>query len=69
VHLRVRLSVLALADRIGQSEAAPAAPPARRGRDQHGNGLRGLELDGEPLYGTITGLYGLESLPVRFTPS
>jgi cytochrome P450 len=30
--------------------------------------LRDLELDGEPVYGTITGLYGLESLPIRFTP-
>jgi cytochrome P450 len=29
--------------------------------------LRDLELEGEPEYGTITGLYGLESLPVRFT--
>jgi cytochrome P450 len=25
-----------------------------------------LELDGEPRYGTITGLYGMESLPVRW---
>jgi cytochrome P450 len=25
-----------------------------------------LELDGEPSYGTITGLYGMESLPVRW---
>jgi cytochrome P450 len=31
--------------------------------------LRDLELDGEPEYGTITGLYGLESLPIRFTPT
>jgi cytochrome P450 len=31
--------------------------------------LRDLELDGEPVYGTITGLYGLESLPVKFTAS
>jgi cytochrome P450 len=28
--------------------------------------LRDLELDGDPVYGTITGLYGLEALPVRF---
>ena len=28
--------------------------------------LKELELDGEPAYGTITGLYGLESLPIRF---
>jgi cytochrome P450 len=28
--------------------------------------LRDLELDGEPEYGTITGLYGMESLPIRF---
>jgi cytochrome P450 len=31
--------------------------------------LKGLELAGEPQYGTITGLYGLESLPVRFLES
>ena len=30
--------------------------------------LRDLELDGEPEYGTITGLYGLDSLPIRFAP-
>jgi cytochrome P450 len=24
-----------------------------------------LELDGEPRYGTITGIYGLDALPVR----
>jgi cytochrome P450 len=30
--------------------------------------LRDLELDGDPAYGTITGLYGMESLPIRFTP-
>jgi cytochrome P450 len=28
-----------------------------------------LELDGEPRYGTITGLYGMESLPIRWTAS
>jgi cytochrome P450 len=28
--------------------------------------LRDLELDGEPEYGTITGLYGLDALPIRF---
>jgi cytochrome P450 len=28
--------------------------------------LKQLELDGEPQYGTITGLYGLDSLPIRF---
>jgi cytochrome P450 len=28
--------------------------------------LRGMELDGEPQYGTITGLYGMESLPIRW---
>jgi cytochrome P450 len=31
--------------------------------------LKGLELDGDPVYGTITGLYGLESLPIRFLES
>ena len=30
--------------------------------------LRDIEPAGEPEYGTITGLYGLEALPVRFTP-
>jgi cytochrome P450 len=28
--------------------------------------MPGLELDGEPCYGTITGLYGMESLPIRW---
>jgi cytochrome P450 len=28
--------------------------------------MPGLELDGEPRYGTITGLYGMESLPIRW---
>jgi cytochrome P450 len=31
--------------------------------------LRDLTLDGEPEYGTITGLYGLEALPIRFAPA
>ena len=31
--------------------------------------LRELSLDGEPEYGTITGLYGLESLPIGFAPA
>jgi cytochrome P450 len=26
-----------------------------------------LELDGEPRYGTISGIYGLETLPIRFS--
>jgi len=29
--------------------------------------LRDLALDGEPVYGTVAGIYGLEELPVRFT--
>ncbi|MGO9488583.1 MAG: cytochrome P450 [Solirubrobacteraceae bacterium] len=29
--------------------------------------LRGLELDGEPVFGTVSGIYGLEALPVRFS--
>jgi hypothetical protein len=29
--------------------------------------MGGLELDGEPVYDTITGLYGMRSLPVRWT--
>jgi cytochrome P450 len=28
--------------------------------------MRGLELDGEPVYDTITGLYGMRALPVRW---
>jgi cytochrome P450 len=28
-----------------------------------------VELDGEPAYGTITGIYGLDALPVRLTAS
>jgi hypothetical protein len=31
--------------------------------------MRGLELDGEPAFGTVSGIYGLEELPVRFTPT
>ncbi len=27
--------------------------------------LSGLELDGEPVFGTVSGIYGLEALPVR----
>ena len=30
--------------------------------------LPGLELAGEPLYGTITGLYGMQELPIRWKP-
>jgi cytochrome P450 len=29
--------------------------------------LKDLELDGEPEFGTISGIYGLDKLPVRFT--
>ena len=29
--------------------------------------VRDLALDGEPVYGTVSGIYGLEELPVRFT--
>jgi cytochrome P450 len=31
--------------------------------------MPGLELDGEPRYGSITGLYGMESLPIRWQPA
>jgi cytochrome P450 len=31
--------------------------------------IENLELDGEPVYGTVTGIYGLEALPIRFTES
>jgi cytochrome P450 len=29
--------------------------------------MPGLELDGEPAYGTIDGIYGLDALPIRWT--
>ena len=29
--------------------------------------LHGLELDGEPELGTISGIYGIERLPIRFS--
>jgi cytochrome P450 len=29
--------------------------------------LKGLELDGEPEFGSIDGIYGLEALPIRWT--
>jgi cytochrome P450 len=29
--------------------------------------LRNLELDGEPVFGTVSGIYGLEDLPIRFS--
>jgi cytochrome P450 len=29
--------------------------------------LKGLELDGEPVYGSISGIYGLAELPIRFS--
>ncbi|HYM54502.1 MAG TPA: cytochrome P450, partial [Solirubrobacteraceae bacterium] len=29
--------------------------------------IGGLELDGEPRFGTISGIYGLEELPIRFS--
>jgi cytochrome P450 len=29
--------------------------------------LRDLELDGEPVFGTVSGIYGLEELPIRFS--
>ena len=29
--------------------------------------VHALELDGPPEFGTISGIYGLEQLPVRFT--
>ena len=28
-----------------------------------------IELDGEPEFGTVNGIYGLERLPLRFTPA
>jgi len=30
--------------------------------------MRDLELDGEPVFGTPTGIYTMRSLPVRFSP-
>jgi hypothetical protein len=29
--------------------------------------MPGLALDGEPVYDTITGIYGMHSLPVRWS--
>ena len=29
--------------------------------------LHGLRLDGEPVFGTVSGIYGLDELPIRFT--
>jgi cytochrome P450 len=29
--------------------------------------LKNLELDGEPVFGTVSGIYGLEELPIRFS--
>ena len=31
--------------------------------------MRELELDGEPVFGTVSGIYGLEELPLRFAPA
>jgi cytochrome P450 len=31
--------------------------------------MRELELDGEPVFGTVSGIYGLEELPVKFAPA
>jgi cytochrome P450 len=31
--------------------------------------MRDLRLDGEPVYGSINGIYGLDELPLAFTPS
>ena len=28
--------------------------------------MPGLALDGEPVYGSIDGIYGLDSLPIRW---
>ena len=28
--------------------------------------MRGLALDGEPEFGSVHGIYGLDSLPIRF---
>jgi cytochrome P450 len=30
--------------------------------------MPGLALDGEPIYGTIDGIYGIEALPISWTP-
>jgi cytochrome P450 len=31
--------------------------------------MPGLELDGEPAFGTVSGIYGLDELPIRFEPA
>ena len=30
--------------------------------------MREIQLDGEPVFGTVSGIYGLEELPMRFAP-
>ena len=45
----------------------PGAPGARGGTDFLAARLRRLELDGEPGFGTVSGIYGLERLPIRFS--
>jgi cytochrome P450 len=49
---------------------------ANLARAELGEGLAGLaerfssvELDGEPQFGTPTGIYGLDALPVRLEPA
>jgi cytochrome P450 len=31
--------------------------------------MPGLELAGEPVFGTVSGIYGLDELPIRFEPA
>ncbi len=39
----------------------------QEGLDFLSQNLSGLELDGEPEFGTVSGIYGLERLPIRFS--
>ena len=31
--------------------------------------MRDLRLDGDPVYGVVNGIYGLDELPLSFTPA
>jgi hypothetical protein len=31
--------------------------------------MRDLRLDGDPVFGSVNGIYGLDELPLAFTPA
>ena len=43
------------------------APSCRRASASWPPHIERLELDGEPVYGGVTGIYGLDRLPIRFS--